>query len=399
MWQVGVALALLVVVVQARSGVQLPRMQIQRVKNHVKTQANINAELQHLRAKYNVTQQAVAATATNMTTEPLSNDMNMEYFGSITLGTPPQSFKVMFDTGSSNLWVPSSTCYAEACLAHNVYTAGDSSTYVSNGALISITYGKGGMTGLLAQDVLQISGLTIPQQVFAMADTELDNQFNDAAFDGILGMGYQALAENNVVPPFYNLVSLGLVPESVFSFYLKRDSTSTDGGALVLGGSDSSLYAGPMVHVPVTREDYWQFQLDYASIAGVEICNKCQAIADTGTSLIAAPAAAYKVISSLIAPTGSFQCSAASLLSLPVLKLTIGGGCFNIGPESYIIQNGGQCLLGISSLDTDFWILGDVFLGQYYSEFDLGNNRLGFASITGHCPNSASRTSFFLFFY
>lgn len=98
--------------------------------------------------------------------------MNAQYFTTITLGTPPQEFKVILDTGSSNLWVPSVKCSSIACFLHAKYESSASSTYKENGTEFKIQYGSGSMEGFVSKDVLTIGDLTIEGQDFAEATKE-----------------------------------------------------------------------------------------------------------------------------------------------------------------------------------------------------------------------------------
>ncbi|XP_017067602.1 lysosomal aspartic protease [Drosophila eugracilis] len=350
------------------------RIPIQRSTSFRRSHKDILAERDYIQRKY-----SRDYTANGYPVEPLSNYDNYQYYGNISIGTPAQYFLVQFDTGSSNLWVPGSSC---ACEEHHMFYENQSSTYVANGTAFSITYGTGSVSGYLSTDYVGFAGLTVRNQTFGEVTTENGTNFADASFDGILGMGFPALAANGVTPTFQNMISQGVVQSPVFSFFLHDNgSTVNYGGELILGGSDPSLYRGGLTYTPVTQAAYWQFQTDSIRIGSSIISVYDAAIADTGTSLIIAPVAEFDAIAALFNANadGLFQCS--SSYSYPDLVITINGVEFSIPAKYYIIEEGYFCSLAIQSINQDFWIMGDVFLGRFYTEFDVGNQRLGFAPV------------------
>jgi len=239
---------------------------------------------------------------------PITNFMDAQYFGAIELGTPPQSFQVVFDTGSSNLWVPSAKCAFTQipCDLHAKYESGDSATAEANGAPFAIQYGSGSLSGFLSADALRWGGLEIKHQTFAEATKEPGLAFMFAKFDGILGMGWAQIAVNRVSPPFYNAFEQGLVKENVFSFWLNRDADSEHGpgGELVLGGVDPKHHVGEHTWLNVTREGYWQVAMDDVLVGGRSTgrcgAGGCAAIVDTGTSLLAGPTEVIEAINAKI---------------------------------------------------------------------------------------------------
>jgi hypothetical protein len=128
---------------------------------------------------------------------PLTDVSNSYYYGTISLGTPPQSFKVDFDTGSSNLWLPSASCTNCPSTA-NDYDASASSTYVANGEAFSIQYGSGSCKGYLSEDVFSVGEFSTTV-TFAEITSE-SSQFESSKFDGLLGLAFPSIAVDDVTP-------------------------------------------------------------------------------------------------------------------------------------------------------------------------------------------------------
>lgn len=216
---------------------------------------------------------------------------SMPDYSEIAIGTPPQTFKVILDTGSSNLWVPSSGCTSIACFLHTKYDSSASSTYIQNGSDFEIRYGSGSLSGFVSQDTLHLGDMKIEHQDFAEATSEPGLAFAFGRFDGILGLGYDSISVNRIVPPFYNLVNQGLLDEPVFSFYL-GDTANGDGdqSEVYLGGINKEHYTGNLTRIPLRRKAYWEVDLDALTFGDDSVdLDNTGAILDTGTSLLAVP--------------------------------------------------------------------------------------------------------------
>ncbi|KAF8098300.1 hypothetical protein N665_0269s0025 [Sinapis alba] len=224
----------------------------------------------------------------------LKNYLDAQYYGVIGIGTPSQEFKVIFDTGSSNLWVPSIHCKTVdlVCWVHHKYKSSKSKTYTKNGKPCTITYGSGSISGFFSEDNVKVGGLVVKDQEFIEATHEGSLSFLLAKFDGLLGLGFQEISVGNAVPVWYNMVEQELVKEKVFSFWLNRDADAETGGEIVFGGVDHAHFKGNHTYVPVTKKGYWQFNMGdiFVGNNSTGFCEQgCDAIMDSGTSLLAGP--------------------------------------------------------------------------------------------------------------
>lgn len=319
----------------------------------------------------------------------VDNFLNAQYFSEIQLGTPPQTFKVVLDTGSSNLWVPSQSCSSIACFLHTKYDSSASSTYKKNGTEFEIRYGSGSLSGFVSKDTLQIGDIKVEGQDFAEATSEPGLAFAFGRFDGILGLGYDTISVNKMVPPFYNMINQKSVDEPVFAFYLGDANKEGDDSEATFGGIDKDHYTGELIKIPLRRKAYWEVDLDSIALGdNVAELEDTGVILDTGTSLIALPTTMAELLNKEIGATkswnGQYTVDCAKRDSLPDLTFTLAGHPFKISAYDYILEVQGSCISSFMGMDFPepvgpLAILGDSFLRRWYSVYDVGNNAVGLA--------------------
>ncbi|KAG8125516.1 hypothetical protein E2320_020735, partial [Naja naja] len=185
-----------------------------------------------------------------------------------------------------------------------------------------------------------VESIQVTNQIFGLSQTEPGSFLYYSPFDGILGLAYPSLSYSSATPVFDNMMSEGLVSQDLFSVFLSSDDQK--GSFVMFGGIDDTYFTGNLNWVPVSVEYYWEITLDSITFNGQTIAcsGGCQAIIDTGTSLLA-------------------------------------------GPPNDIAKIQNYCTSGFENMffHSDLWTLGDIFIRQYYCVFDRANNQIGLAPV------------------
>ncbi|KAI9294528.1 acid protease [Neoconidiobolus thromboides FSU 785] len=308
---------------------------------------------------------------------------NGYYYGEIGLGTPAQKFRVIFDTGSSDLWVASKnqlTSNVNSAILHNYYNSGSSNSFLNLKKPFSIQYGSGGVIGQESMDILTVGKVAIANQTFGISNSD---KILNGDFDGIMGLGYPDLSHNKIASPFQSMVENEILIQNKLSYYINKDQKS---GEILFGDINKKKFKGDLVYSKVNEQKYWQVDLSKLNInqKGYNLSASSAAI-DTGTSYFVLPtkdaALVNSKLNSALTPNNEgFYSISCDINSLPTLKFQLGNYNVALEPNDYIIKSSPVLCYSpfLSNDKINIWVLGNTLIKKYYTVFDLEENQVGF---------------------
>ncbi|KAJ2331225.1 aspartic proteinase precursor [Coemansia sp. RSA 2673] len=315
---------------------------------------------------------------------PPGNRGFQSYFGEIQLGTPPQRFSVVFDTGSSDFWIPSIDCDSVACSAHSRFNHSASGSYVTSHLPFSLNYGTGGLIGQVGSDTVQVGNVSAPGLHVGLA-THMGRFFRTTLFDGVFGLGFPKLSRIQADPPLYTMIQNGLLEKPVFSFWVREGKNGQHaGGEVVLGGVNERRFEGRTRTIPIVRKMYWEVELNGLLINENQVPNISSqtAIIDTGTALIVLPAVDADAVNQFLGAIPLFDEYGLYAIDCrkdnkPTIKFMLAGETFAIGPSHYILPVGkNRCVTAFAASttpDLSRWVIGTSFLRAWHTTFDIEN--------------------------
>lgn len=369
--------------------------------------------------------------------ETISNDrMRGGYFASVSMGSPPQKLTLQLDTGSSDIWVPSSN--AKVCTAPSSSAGsrgGDGASDDDQGCTLGsfnyqnsdsfqvvgdnfdISYVDGSFSkGDYFTDDFNIGGASLTNMTMGLGLS------TDIPY-GLVGVGYALneaiVADTRQASSAYpnlpvQLVDEGLIPTTAYSLWLNDLDASK--GQILFGGVDTKKYEGEMLAIDVLESQpgiFTSFEVTMTSLtakspSGSDVLGSDEfalpVVLDSGTTLSYLPTAlavqVWKEVGAVYLQSdqnafipcdmqnspGAFEFGFAGpngpKISVDMTELVLPLG--DDGERGPVFPSGkyqGQeaCQFGIQNYTSAPYLLGDTFLRSAYVVYDLENNQIGLA--------------------
>ncbi|PPR01067.1 hypothetical protein CVT26_016014 [Gymnopilus dilepis] len=340
---------------------------------------------------------------------PITNQgHDNSFLGSVSVGTPPQTFTIVLDSGSSDFWLAStgcSNCKSNAPVFQSSKSQSFHPSAVANSD-ISINYESGAVSGSMGSDSVKMGGFTVASQTFVTVNSVTSNVLQ-GEISGLMGLAFSTLAVTRATPFWQALLNANQFSSPDMSFWLARANPSStaeevNGGVFTLGGTNSSLFSGDIdfQQFPVNTPSYWLQTLSSVTVNGqtVDVATGPSVLSaiDTGTTLIVGPANDVAAIWEAV-PNSSPSDVSSGFFRYPCsaevnISLSFGGKTWPIDPRD---MNIGQetprssfCLGALMTVDgqgasgTPSWIIGDTFLKNVYTVFRASPPSVGFAQLS-----------------
>jgi len=311
------------------------------------------------------------------------------FFGTLEIGTPKQSFQVVFDSGSGDMVVPASECQSEACVIHQRYNMVGStsarriscSEHVQQDVM-NVSFGTGRISGSCVEDQVCL-GTVCYSGSFIAAISESQMPFKVFAFDGVLGLSLPRMSQGLHFNTMDRLQSTERLHQTVFSVFLSNSASDVEESEVTFGSVKESHVASDLHWVPVSRDTgYWEVKITDITFDGHRqgLCSDCYVAVDTGTSCLAGPSPFVQKLVLLL----NVESDCSNFDTLPNLGFLIGGQILNLEPKDYIDKASNYCDISLMAVDVPpphgpLFLFGIPFLEKFYTVYDGVNKQVGFA--------------------
>lgn len=310
-------------------------------------------------------------------------------YTNVTVGTPPQSFQVSLDAGSSDFWVPSE-------LNGNggdpgIFEAPASSTFQLSANEFAAGYIGGTASGYWATDNVHAAGISLTNFQFGAVSQSrgtLGVSFRETEMPARAGQ-----PEYNNFP--FAAKEQGFIDHVLYSLHF--DGPNSPDGTILFGGIDHTKYSGNLHYYPVSHPSAGPLiDFDSLNVDGTEIAINLPVALDSGSLAINFPDTPFRALGKALNLTkydrnmGLFaiDCNAEMSVDFTFDCLTISANSSSLVlPKSFFTgdTSDASCVLGVQNsqaLQTGAQteaLLGEPFLKNAYVVYDLEDYKIGLA--------------------